>query len=121
MNTMTRSNHAGWTVLAGAVTALMLSVSTAAIAAPPGVDDTQSIAVSYAELDVSRPEGAKVLYQRIQRAALVVCNEYASPYRILRARASACYQDAVANAVAHVNSAQLYTIHREHLTRVASN
>src|SRR5262245_3548933 len=121
MNTMTRSNQGGWTVLAGAVTALMLSVSTAAIAAPAGKGDIRKITISYAELDLSKPAGARVLYQRIERAALEVCNNFAEPFSEMRAKKSSCFEDAVANAVTDVNREQLYAIHRDHVTRIASN
>jgi UrcA family protein len=99
----------------------MWSISMTAHAETPAVQDTRSITVSYGELDLSKPAGAKVLYQRIERAALEVCNNFTEPFSEMRSKKSACYKDAVANAVAYVNREQLYTIHREHVTRVASN
>jgi UrcA family protein len=107
-------------IIIGAVSALMLSIASIALASP-ATDDTRSITVSYRELDISQPAGAQVLYKRIVRAATAVCDDFVQPYNELRARKSTCFKDAVANAVADVNSVELFAIHRAHMTQVASN
>ncbi len=117
---MNTANHTARTAVMGVVAALMLSMASTAFASA-AADGTRSIAVSYGELDLSRPAGAQVLYQRIERAALTVCNNLTGPFSEMRTQASACYRDAVANAVAYVNSAQLIAIHRAHTTRLASD
>jgi UrcA family protein len=118
--TMNESKHTTRTVGIGVVTALMLSIASTAFASP-AADSTRSITVSYGELDLSRPAGAQVLYQRIERAALTVCNNFSEPFSEMHTKASACYKNAVTNAVAYVNSEQLFAIYRAHITRVASN
>ncbi len=117
---MNESNHTSRTAVMGVVTALMLGIASTAFASS-AAGSTRSIAVSYGELDLSRPAGAQVLYQRIERAALTVCNNFSEPFSEMHTKASACYQNAVANAVAYVNSPQVFAIYQAHLARVASN
>ncbi len=105
-------------MLSGAAMTLLLA-STPALAAPS--DTVPTVTVSYAELDISRLPGAQVLYGRIEQAALQVCPVFAGPYREMLTRKSACYQHAIAKAVADVNSPQLFAIYRARATRLASN
>ena len=77
------------------------------------VDVSQRKVVPFADLDLSREAGVKVLYQRIKAAAESVC----SPLR--RARSLAvepgwrdCRNAAVANAVADVDHPLLTELHR---------
>jgi len=106
-------------IVFGSLAALTLGiVSTNALAA--SAEAVRGITVSYSELDLSKSVGAKVLYKRIQLAAFEVCNEFVGPFSELRTKASGCYRNAVANAVAQVNSAQLTAQHRAHVTRLAS-
>jgi UrcA family protein len=120
MSTITRSNSMRTPIIIGAVSALMLNIASIALASA-AANNTRSIMVSYGELDISRPVGAQVLYQRIVRAATAVCDDFTQPYNEMRTRKSTCFKDAVANAVAKVNSEQLFAIHRAHMTQVASN
>ena len=50
-----------------------------------------------------------------------VCREDIGPFSEVRTKGGSCYQNAVATAVAQVNSPQLFAVHREHLPRLASN
>ncbi|HKE43363.1 MAG TPA: UrcA family protein [Steroidobacteraceae bacterium] len=112
-----RLNHDVRAMLLGAFAALSLaSVSTNVFAAAEA-----RIPVSYGDLDLTKSTGAKVLYRRIEWAALEVCNDFVGPFAALRTKASACYKNAVANAVARVGSPQLSIVHRAHATQVASN
>jgi UrcA family protein len=120
MSTITRSNSMRTPIVIGAVSALMLSIASITLASA-AANNTRSITVGYGELDISRPAGAQVLYERIVRAATVVCDDFAHPYNELRTKKSSCFKAAVANAVAKVNSEQLIAIHRAHMTQVASN
>jgi UrcA family protein len=69
-----------------------------------------SVTVSYADLNVSDMAGARTLYRRISAAAGVVCGEEGRrleeqvPWR-------SCYQGAIAEAVAAVNSPLLSSVH----------
>jgi UrcA family protein len=118
---MNTSNHTVRTAAFGAATALMLSIASTAVFAGSAPYGTKSITVSYGELDLSKPAGAQVLYRRIERAAVTVCNDNPRPYSEMRTKRSTCYRDAVANAVAEVNSEQLFEIYQQHMTRIASN
>lgn len=77
-------------------------------------------AVSYADLDLSKPAGAQTLYKRIQKAARHVCGPtdqytYVTPRKVFRE----CYEEAIAAAVAQVDRPSLTALHREQ-TRTAS-
>ena len=67
----------------------------------------ESVAVSYAELDLSNPVGAEALYDRLQRAAQEVCGVNQRPsstfYTAGASERKACYQDALDRAVAQVD------------------
>jgi len=73
---------------------------------------TDSIAVSYAPADVTRPEAAKALYLHIQRAAKMVCREPdirdLTGYSVYQR----CYDRAVDDAVEKVNVTTLTALHR---------
>jgi len=106
-----QSDHGARKILLGGVVVLM-GIASAAVSASPASASTRSVTVRYAELDLSRPAGAQVLYNRIQQAALQVCNGFVGPFSEMHTRASPCYKDAVEHAVAQVNSPQLSAIHR---------
>ncbi len=67
-----------------------------------------AVAVSYAELDLSKPAGAQMLYDRLQRAAAKVCgvNQRSATvfYAASAAQKRSCYQDALSRAVAQVDA-----------------
>lgn len=58
--------------------------------------------VSYADLNLSRPEGAARLYRRIERAAAKVCIAFDDHQLSNRARRRSCVEEAIARAVAAV-------------------
>jgi len=69
-------------------------------------------AVRYHDLDLTHRDHARELYQRLQRAARRVCrDEYRPTMRALAAR-RACYENALASAVADVDHVSLATLHR---------
>jgi UrcA family protein len=71
-----------------------------------------SVTISYADLDVTTPQGTAVLYRRIQSAASNVCGFYHSR-DLQRLQAwKHCYQFSVDNAVATVNLPQLTALHQ---------
>ncbi len=77
-------------------------------AADPGA--TRSVTVSYRDLNLSTIEGATALYQRIRRAANSVCDEPGSGVTRYQEWKS-CYQAAIADAVAKVNSPLLTSVY----------
>ncbi len=68
----------------------------------------ESVAVSYAELDLTKSAGAEVLYDRLQKAAAQVCglNERTSTlfYSATASEKRACYQDALDRALAQIDA-----------------
>jgi UrcA family protein len=84
----------------------LVDTGTASSAEPP------QIAVSYQDLDLSRPTDARVLYGRLQRAASEVCQPV--PHRELaRYRAwQQCYDAALEGAVNQLNAPQVLALHK---------
>ena len=94
------------TTLAAAVT--LYAVSPSGLAATAS-DELHREVVTYADLDLARPAGAQQLYQRIERAAHLVCPAY-GPGGYERG----CVHEAIARAVAEVG-APLLTAHQQTL------
>jgi UrcA family protein len=86
--------------------------STAAVAAEEVTVETKT--VSYVQADLQDEASAGALYHRIQRAARLVCEQpnlrEVDRYRIYKA----CYDRAVATAVANVGATALTAVHRNH-------
>jgi UrcA family protein len=98
---MTRFEHS----LRGAVAAAALAVAGAtAVAQPPESPPTDTVVVRHVDLHPRTPRAARLTLDRIGEAALDVCG--ASPYslpEVRRAvRASACWHDSMARAVAQI-------------------
>jgi UrcA family protein len=76
-------------------------------------------AVSYADLDLSKPAGAQTLYKRIKAAARSVCGPV-DQYTFVTAPSAfrECFDKAVADAVSQVDRPSLTALHREE-TRTA--
>jgi UrcA family protein len=85
-------------VALGAIAGLL---SVQALAAEPAAE--RSVTVSYRDLNLSSVDGASTLYQRIRGAARLVCGESGRGIDEQRAW-RACYEAAVTNAIAAVNS-----------------
>jgi UrcA family protein len=107
-----------------AITALTIGIAAtlafnAANASTEGVSNVQSMTneyltyvVRFADLDVSKFEGAKALYTRLRYAAKVVCEPLDSASSWGYARHSACMDNAIADAVANVNRPLLSQYHQ---------
>jgi UrcA family protein len=102
----------------GVMLGLSLLCTAAALATPSG-DPQNSMRVHYSDLDLSRPEGAQKLYRRIEFAARLVCDSYASNELERRKVYLKCYSKAVNEAVRKVGSDKLTAIHLGH-TRLIS-
>jgi UrcA family protein len=77
--------------------------------------------VSYADLDISKPAGAKVLYGRIVAAANRVCGFDGSRDLATMRWVQACTSRAIDNAVRDVDSPALSALHPGSTTHLASN
>jgi UrcA family protein len=94
-----------WSVALTSVACLLGATSTPA-ADRSGV---RSETVSYRDLNLSSIEGATALYQRIKRAANHVCDEPGAGIAHFQEWQS-CYQAAIADAVAKVNTPLLTAV-----------
>jgi UrcA family protein len=83
---------------------LVLTISAALCGPASAAPDTliPREKVSYADLNLSRPEGAARLYRRIERAAAKVCVTFDGGHLSNRPRRRSCIEQAVARAVAAV-------------------
>lgn len=95
--------------LGTAALALILSLLhiTPARSATP---DVRSVTVSYRDLDLSTPHGAKVLYRRIRAAAREVCG-YRGADLLEQSAWKGCYHNAIADAVGKVNNPLVTAVH----------
>jgi UrcA family protein len=74
-------------------------------AAPP--QDVPSVVVHFADLDLSRSEGATMLYQRLKGAAETVCAPLDDRDLARHKHFMACVQSAISSAVAKVDQPAL--------------
>jgi UrcA family protein len=84
--------------------------SQLAHAAPP--PDVHFIDVHFADLDLTRSEGAAVLYQRLQAAAKSVCASLDARDLASQMRFRGCVETAVGSAVAKVDRPALTAYYR---------
>ena len=90
-----------------------------AYAATPD-DKAPTHVVRYADLDLSQPSGAQRLYERIQIAARIVCDNPMLPALSERPAYEACIKKAVNQAVEQVDSARVTQIHEAATQRDAN-
>ncbi|HEY2463331.1 MAG TPA: UrcA family protein [Steroidobacteraceae bacterium] len=98
-----------------------IALCTLQVTARAADDALPSRRVSYADLDISKPAGAKVLYGRIVAAANQVCQ--LSGYKDLGAmqRVNGCVNRAVDKAVKDVDSPALSALRPKSMIHFASN
>jgi len=88
-----------------AISGLVLATATLSLSALVHAGEAPTMTVKYADLDLTRSEGAATLYARLTRAAHVVCGpiEPQSLDPTLKPRYYACISKAIAEAVAKVD------------------
>jgi UrcA family protein len=101
-------------VLAAALTAVLATPAAARIV-EHGAQATTTIAVSRADLDLGRDADARAMLNRLDRAALSACG--ASSFSALghkaAVRRTACYHNAMNQAVASADAPAVGAIYRE--------
>jgi UrcA family protein len=116
MNMTQNTIRAASFFLAGAIT--LCALQATARAADDGLPKRT---VSYADLDISKPAGAKILYHRITAAANEVC-AYGAYWEIsTRQKQHDCVQAAIDKAVKDVDSPALSALRPGSLVHLASN
>jgi UrcA family protein len=79
----------------------------AALSTSVKAEDAPSKTVRFSDLDITKSDGAKVLYSRIRAAARDVCELSTGTDPILRGATKACIEKAVDKAVKDVNAPML--------------
>ncbi len=89
---------------------------SAALASPAsaGIDQPATYVVRFADLDLSRIDGAATVYTRIRSAAHQVCTSLEGRDLGLLVKYRACVDKAIADAVASVNRPLLSQYHQLH-------
>ena len=103
MNTSTTSVLRGLT--AGAIFGA-LAVSFSGVSAADS--SSVSVSVKFADLNIAKPSGALVLYDRIRAAAQGACSYYWFARDADEAR---CVDDAIANAVTKIDRPELSSVY----------
>ncbi len=90
---------------------LMVAGWACTLVATAGAQESlPSKTVKYSDLDISKAEGAKVLYQRIRAAARYVCDLSIGGDAVLRVAEKVCVDTAIDNAVRKVDAPALTSL-----------
>ena len=119
--TVNRLHRIAAACLFGVLTSSLAAAHSAAI----DNVDLQQVTVKFGDLDVSRPQGAMVLYGRIHAAAQNVCSSLDGRDISDKMRLGACIKKAVAAAVKTLDNPVLFAVYSAKTgngsaTRVAS-
>jgi UrcA family protein len=106
MNTLTTST--GFRSLIATAIFGALASSFSAVCAADASSEPTSVNVKFADLNISSPAGARVLYGRIRAAAENACSYYWFETDADQIR---CVHDAIANAVTKVNRPALFAVY----------
>jgi UrcA family protein len=105
-------HHGGFRRLSATLLCGVIASSFAALPAAEAESfDAPQVTVAFGDLDVSRPEGAAVLYRRIKAAAETVCSPYWATGFAAQANAYDCVRSAIAEAVTAVNQPALSQVY----------
>jgi UrcA family protein len=99
--------------------ALLAGVTLATASPPDTTPSAPSLAIRYADVNLATIAGATTLYHRIQGAARFVCGEAGRNLSEQHAWKE-CYQSAVSEAVAKVNSPTLDAVYQSREAPVAA-
>ncbi len=76
--------------------------------------DRVSLSVRYSDLNLTREEGARTLYSRLQSAARRVCGVGQDRDLVWQALALSCAEKALGDAVAELDNPQVSALHDAH-------
>jgi UrcA family protein len=110
-NTKTRAIRA---ITISMAMALGFGAAAARAGSPTGLfvsDGVNKYVVRFSDLDLGKIDGAAALYNRLRRAAAVVCSPLDSPTLQFAFQYRACVDHAIAGAVASVNRPMLSQYH----------
>jgi UrcA family protein len=109
MNTMTNTQ-----VFRRSSATALCGVIASSFAALPAASDSfapLTVRVKFGDLDVSRPQDAAVLYDRIRGAAEKVCSPYEAGGFAAKMHLDACINEAISKAVTTVDVPALSRVH----------
>src|SRR5258708_31650373 len=87
---------------------IALAIGSASCEAAAANGAAPSVKVPYADLDLSRPAGAQMLYRRLKQAAARVCGPSVEPAELRQYAAwKSCYEPALRNAVMQVGAPEV--------------
>ena len=112
MNTMTTAGRARIVTATALFGAFVFSFATL-----PAAADGLSLptaTVKFGDLDVLHPQGAAVLYARIQAAAMNVCSSFDGLGRGAALHRDGCVNKAIVGAVTQVDSPALSAVYNAH-------
>jgi UrcA family protein len=115
----TMKTSTAFTGLRGLTAAAIFGALAASFSAVSAADPSSvSIGVKFADLNIAKPSGAFVLYNRIQAAAKGACSYYWFEKDADEAR---CVRDAIANAVTKINQPELSAVYNTKYKTSAPN
>jgi UrcA family protein len=93
-------------LLAPAAFAPAAVAAEAPMRTPTAADETTSLRVSHADLALSQPQAAAIMFARLQRASMSVCgaSQWSFPGVQNEVRRSACFQQSMGDAVASLDA-----------------
>jgi UrcA family protein len=98
-------------VKAGATFALLIAIAAAPVVSR--ADESVQIRVSYSDLKLSSPEGARHLYSRIERVANYACGTSNTDTDVIMRGPGPCVLAAIAHAVRGINTGMLTKLYVE--------
>ena len=110
MNTMTTSTQTTRGMIVAAILTSLIS-SFSAVCNAADATDARTTVVKYADLDLSTPQGATSLYNRIRFASEAVCSPSDQGDLAAISRSQKCVKQAIAGAVAKVNQPTLSAVY----------
>jgi UrcA family protein len=90
-----------------------LALGAAAVSTAADSSDVRTITVKFGDLNISNPEGAAKLYNRIRAAAESVCSDSDADIWV-KASVNRCIHKAIADAVMKVNQPALFVVYNQH-------
>jgi UrcA family protein len=104
---MLKSDRTVFRVVALALFAVLMVSPLESVQAAANRDEAPSVTLQYRGADLDSPEGVATLYRRIRAAASSVCGAYDRALLEEKQQWRQCVDEAVARAVASVNSESL--------------
>jgi UrcA family protein len=102
-----------------ATTLMAFAAGASALAAQPA--DRLTKRVTYGDLNLESPEGAKALYSRLRYAAREVCSPFESKELSRRDMWQACVSGALESAVAKINKPLVSALHNQSTSRPSND